>query len=74
MQSATADTPKPKRRWYQYSLRTLLLFMLLASIGLSWLAVKLKQAREQKEAVRAIEEAGGWVIHDYTFRTPDIAA
>ena len=57
--------PKPKRRWFQYSLRTLLLFMLLVSIGMSWVAVKMQQARRQKEAVEAIEKVGGGVIYDY---------
>jgi hypothetical protein len=39
---------KPKRRWYQFSLRTLLVLVLLASIGLSWLAVKMEWARRQR--------------------------
>lgn len=50
-----------RRRWYQYRLRTLLVFVLLASIGLSWFGVKLNQARKQREAVGAIEEFGGGV-------------
>jgi len=57
--------PKPKRRWFQYSLRTLLLLMLLASIGMSWFAVKMQRARRQREAVEAIEKLGGWVRFDY---------
>jgi len=57
--------PKPKRRWYQFSLRTLLVFVLLASVGLSWFAMKLHQARKQREAVEAILKAGGWVTYDF---------
>jgi hypothetical protein len=45
------DTTRPKRRWFQYSLRTLLVFMVLASIPMSWLAVKMQQARRQREAL-----------------------
>jgi hypothetical protein len=41
-----------ERRWFQYSLRSLLLPMLLASIGMSWVAVRLQRARWQKEAVQ----------------------
>ena len=50
-------TPPPKRRtrrFLQFSLRSLLVFVLLVSISLSWLGVKLERARKQKEAVEAI--------------------
>ncbi len=57
-------TEKPKRRWYQFSLRTLLVFVLLFSIGMSWFAVKLQPARRQRAAVQVIEELGGWVLYD----------
>ena len=33
---ADMTTPKPKRRWFQYSLRTLLVLMLLVGVGMSW--------------------------------------
>jgi len=52
-------TPPPKRRirrFLQFSLRSLLVFVLLVSIGLSWLGVKLERARRQREAVRVIGE------------------
>jgi len=54
-----ADKPRARRRWYQYSLRTLLLVMLLASVGISWFAVKMQRARKQREAVEAIRGLGG---------------
>ena len=62
--TAGMTTPEPKRRWYQYRLRTLLVFVLLVSIGLSWFAVKLNQARKQREAVEAITKLGGYVRED----------
>ena len=62
------ETPKPRRlRWFQYSLRTLLFVMLLASIGMSWVAVRIRNARKQKAAVEAIEKLGGEVTYDWTF-------
>jgi hypothetical protein len=57
--------PNPKRRWYQFSLRTLLVLMFLAAIGMSWFAVKLHQARWQREAVEAIGKAGGRVTYGF---------
>jgi hypothetical protein len=56
---------KPKRRWSRYSLRTLLVFMTVASAGLGWLGIKVQQAQRQKEAVEAIKKLGGYVFYDY---------
>jgi hypothetical protein len=52
---------KPKLRWFQFSLRTLLVFVTLCAIPCSWLAVKMQQAKRQREAVVAIEKLGGFV-------------
>jgi hypothetical protein len=57
--------PKPRRRWFQYSLRTLFLLTLLASIGLSWFTVRMQRARRQKEAVEEIQRLDGAVQYDY---------
>ncbi|MGA2032903.1 MAG: hypothetical protein ABSG68_11635 [Thermoguttaceae bacterium] len=54
-------TPKPKLRWFQFSPRTLLVFVTLWAIACSWLAVKKKQARRQREAAAAFEKLGGSV-------------
>jgi hypothetical protein len=63
--------PKPKERrhwrWYQYSLRSLLVLTLLVSLAMSWYAVKMKRALAQKKAVEAILAAGGTVAYDYEF-------
>jgi hypothetical protein len=68
-----SDALRPKRRWFQYSLRTLLLVVILASIGMSWFAVRMKRARQQQEAVKAIVRLGGKVEYDYetTYEYPD---
>ena len=58
---------KPRRRWYQYSLRSLLILMLLFSLFMSWFAVKRKRALAQKKAVEAILAADGTVHYDYEF-------
>jgi hypothetical protein len=36
---------KPKRRWLRYSLRSLLLFMVLASVLFAWLGRHIARAR-----------------------------
>ena len=53
------DTPKRKRRWLQYRLRTLLALMLLTGIGMGWVTVRMRAAYRQHETVLAIREAGG---------------
>ena len=59
--------PKPRHRWYQFSLRTLLVFVAVGGIGLGWLGVRLQRARKQKEAVEAILMLGGSVSYDCEF-------
>jgi Leucine-rich repeat (LRR) protein len=55
------DTRQPKRRWYQYSLRGLLLFVTLCAIACSWLAVTIQAQRKQHKAAEAIKGLGGTV-------------
>jgi len=59
------NAQRSPRRFLQFSLRSLLIFVLLVSIGMSWLGVKLERARRQREAVDVIEELGGVVTYDY---------
>ncbi len=58
---------KPRRRWYQYSLRSLFLLTLIVSLLMSWYASKLKQVLAQKRAVEAILAEKGTVEYDYQF-------
>jgi hypothetical protein len=53
------------RRRFRYSLRTLLALIVLVSVGLGWLALKMRKAERQRKAVEAIREAGGEVEYDY---------
>jgi hypothetical protein len=54
------DSPPPKSRlrWYQFRLRTLLVFVLLCAAASSWFAVKWRRAKEAQarraEAVRTL--------------------
>jgi hypothetical protein len=45
----------PKRRWYQFSLRTLLIAMVVASVGCGWVAnyrYRMARAADHKEEAR----------------------
>jgi len=59
------------RRRFQFGLKSLLLFTALVAILCSWCAARMRQARRQKEAVLAIEDAGGHVLYDHEFRFDD---
>src|SRR5262245_15433970 len=61
----------PKRRWSRFSLRTLLVLVSIASAGFGWLGVKVRQAQQQREAVKAIQNLGALEVrYDYQM-TPD---
>ena len=68
MAASPPEAPARKLRWFQYSVRSLLLFMLLVSLGMSWVAVKIDRARRQERAVEEIEKLGGYVMYDYVFQ------
>lgn len=55
---------KPKRRFLQFSLRTLLVVMLVVCVTLGW---KVNKARKQREAVAWVQECGGTLFYDYEF-------
>ena len=44
---------------FQFSLRSLLVLTVAVAIPFSWLAVEMKKAREQREAVVAVQGLGG---------------
>ena len=55
---------KSHRRYLTFSLRTV--FILLTGSAV-WLGVVVNRAREQREAVKAIEALGGLVFYDWEF-------
>ena len=52
------------RRRFQFSLRSLLVLVVVVALPCSWLAVEMRQARLQKEAVDMVVSLGGSVFHD----------
>ena len=53
------------RRRFQYSIRSLLVLMVVVAVACGWLATAKKRATAQRAAVEAIEQAGGGVSYDY---------
>jgi len=61
MTTEPSTTPKPRRCWLQYSLRTMMVLMLGFGCGLGWLAREVHQVRAQRVAAERIAELGGRV-------------
>jgi hypothetical protein len=57
---------KPRRRWFQYSLRSFLVPLTAFAV---WLGVVVDRAREQREAVKAINELGGLALVTYDWES-----
>lgn len=55
------------RRPFRFSLRALLVFVLVCAISFNWLSITMHEARKQREAVVAIEKLGGHVGYDYEY-------
>jgi len=61
----TPPVAKP-RRWYQFSLRTLVVVVVIVSMALGLFAARLQRARRQAEAV-AVLQKHGYVMYDYAY-------
>ena len=60
-----AEPPKHKRRWFQFSLRTLLIFTVVCAIGFALVAKKIERKHQELAAVNAIRKLGGYAYYDY---------
>ena len=65
LETVFMEDERPRLRWFRFSLRTLLVAVLVLSLPLSWFAVKLDRARRQSEAARTIIERGGQVVYGW---------
>ena len=66
-ETGSSEEPKAKRRWYQYSLRSLVIVMVLLCFLFAWVGVKIRQAEKQKEIVAWVRKNGGGVGYDYEY-------
>ena len=58
----------PIFRWrFQFSIRAMLVLTLAVALPCSWLAVEMKKAKIQREAVMAIQRDGGAVYYEHQF-------
>lgn len=63
--SAEPAPTRPKRRWLQFSLRTMLVLVLLVAVLCGWLRHKVNQSEQERRAVEAILAMGGKVEYEH---------
>jgi hypothetical protein len=56
-------TTEPKRRWYQFRLRTVLVGVVLLSIPLAYVGRQAKQVAQRKAMLKWIVDRGGTIFH-----------
>jgi hypothetical protein len=57
-------TTRRRRTFFAVSVRGLLLLILVIGCGLGWIARVIRLGQDQRSAVAAIYQAGGWVVYD----------
>jgi uncharacterized protein YjbI with pentapeptide repeats len=75
--STNTQSPKPKRRWCQFSLWTLLIAVSVFCVMAGWIGYRMRRAREHQDRVAAVEKAvaeieklGGTLTFAYEKRRP----
>lgn len=63
--NSVAKPVAQKLRWYQFSLRSLLIFVTLVAFACSWFAVRLTRACSQERAVKRLLELKAEILYDH---------
>jgi hypothetical protein len=61
-------TPRPRLRWFQFRLRTLMVLLFILSVLLAAYVWRRERARRQSEAVATLRRLGHTVYYDYHWR------
>ena len=69
-ESSKSEPPKRKRRWFQFSLRTLMIFTAIAAVAAGWLGKGMELKRNEREAMEALVKLGFYVEYDYEMEGP----
>jgi Leucine-rich repeat (LRR) protein len=61
MNAATENTSAPRRRWFRYRLRTLLIVLTVLSLPLGWVGWRLAEVHRERSAITWVYKQGGQV-------------
>ena len=59
------EAAKPQRRWFQFSLRSLLVFFAVCAIAFVWLTPRMQRLLRQQKAIETITREGGVLYCDF---------
>jgi hypothetical protein len=67
MEAEQPKTAPPilRRRWYQFSLRTVLIFTVVVAVACALVGRRIERKRRERGTIEAITGAGGTVVFDY---------
>jgi len=71
MDADTEKTAKPRRRWLQFSLRTLLIVVTVWSVPLGWVGWRLGEVRRERATITWVEKMGGGVYYQSNYKPDD---
>ena len=60
-----AAPPKRKRRWFQFSLRTLMIGVVIVAIACGWIGRKIERKHQERDAVEELRKKGATVFYDF---------
>ncbi len=64
------DAAVRKRRRFQFSLRSLMLLVLFASLAMSWLATRIERTQKEDKAVERLRGLGAYVWYEHDYPVP----
>ena len=64
-ESPKAEPPKRKRRWFQFSLRTFLIFTAIVAVGCGWIGRRMEQKRREREVLESLDRLRVGLAYDY---------
>lgn len=71
MPDTAHDKPKPKRRWFQFRLKTLFIVVAVLCVPLAWVGVRMNQKRHERAVIAELEQLGGMVMYEWQGKRED---
>jgi hypothetical protein len=64
-----SEPPKRKRRWFQFSLRTLLVLTALVAVAAASLGTRIERKRKERESIETLARLGCFFAYDDSYKS-----